>query len=402
MALTDKLSAIGEAIRAKTGKSDKLTLDQMPSEIAGITGGGGGANPDANDPVYYVTFMNGDQVLYVRPVVSGDTCPDVLSKGWISEPKKESTAQYSYSCNGWSATDGGSASTTVLQNITEDKTVYAAFKATVRSYTITYYDIDGITVLNTEVLSYGVTPSYSYTKEGYKTIGWIPQLTSVTGDASYILHAEELSGEPWGTNCSWSLKDGLLTINGEGKMPTISTYTEQPWYAQAANITSVVISNGVTNIGSHVFYGLTNLSSITIPDGVESTGKTSFYGCHSLTSVTLPNGLVSIGYQSFLGCKNLTDVNIPSTVTDIYVQAFASCNLASVTIPSRVKYIASSVFSGNNNLASVTFEDTSGWYIATYQGATSGTNIDVTNPTTNATNLTNTHVSKYWYNPTAT
>ena len=39
MALTDKLSAIGVAIRAKTGKSDLLTLDQMPTEIASISGG---------------------------------------------------------------------------------------------------------------------------------------------------------------------------------------------------------------------------------------------------------------------------------------------------------------------------------------------------------------------------
>ena len=38
MALTDKLSAIGDAIRAQTGKEEKLTLDQMPDEIAGISG----------------------------------------------------------------------------------------------------------------------------------------------------------------------------------------------------------------------------------------------------------------------------------------------------------------------------------------------------------------------------
>ena len=43
MALTEKLTAIGDAIRAKTGGSEKLTLDQMPTEIEGIqTGGGGG------------------------------------------------------------------------------------------------------------------------------------------------------------------------------------------------------------------------------------------------------------------------------------------------------------------------------------------------------------------------
>lgn len=40
MALTDKLSAIGNAIREKTGKSDLLTLEQMTTEIAGIQAGG--------------------------------------------------------------------------------------------------------------------------------------------------------------------------------------------------------------------------------------------------------------------------------------------------------------------------------------------------------------------------
>lgn len=42
MALTDKLTAIANAIRAKTGKSGSLTLDDMPTEIASISGGGGG------------------------------------------------------------------------------------------------------------------------------------------------------------------------------------------------------------------------------------------------------------------------------------------------------------------------------------------------------------------------
>ena len=39
MALTDKLSAIGTAIRNKTGKTELMTLDEMPTEIAGISGG---------------------------------------------------------------------------------------------------------------------------------------------------------------------------------------------------------------------------------------------------------------------------------------------------------------------------------------------------------------------------
>lgn len=45
MALINKLSAIGDAIREKTGKEDLLTLDQMPEEIKGISGGGEEVEP---------------------------------------------------------------------------------------------------------------------------------------------------------------------------------------------------------------------------------------------------------------------------------------------------------------------------------------------------------------------
>ena len=40
MALTDKLTAIANAIRSKTGKTETMTLDQMPTEIEAISGGG--------------------------------------------------------------------------------------------------------------------------------------------------------------------------------------------------------------------------------------------------------------------------------------------------------------------------------------------------------------------------
>lgn len=41
MALTDKLTSIADAIRSKTGKTDKLTLDAMVTEIDGIETGSG-------------------------------------------------------------------------------------------------------------------------------------------------------------------------------------------------------------------------------------------------------------------------------------------------------------------------------------------------------------------------
>lgn len=41
MALTEKLTAIGDAIRGKTGSTEALSLDQMAAEIAGIETSGG-------------------------------------------------------------------------------------------------------------------------------------------------------------------------------------------------------------------------------------------------------------------------------------------------------------------------------------------------------------------------
>ena len=60
MALTDKLSAIGSAIREKTGKSDLLTLDAMPAEIAAIETGGGDENANAFEDWKLSGVYNGE------------------------------------------------------------------------------------------------------------------------------------------------------------------------------------------------------------------------------------------------------------------------------------------------------------------------------------------------------
>lgn len=48
MALINKLKAIGDAIRSKTGKTDSLTLEQMVSEIGSIQTGGSGSGGDSS------------------------------------------------------------------------------------------------------------------------------------------------------------------------------------------------------------------------------------------------------------------------------------------------------------------------------------------------------------------
>ncbi len=64
MALIDKLTAIADAVREKTGGTDALTLEQMATEIEGIEAEGGGLNYDMGEFVLdadtvYVSTKNG-------------------------------------------------------------------------------------------------------------------------------------------------------------------------------------------------------------------------------------------------------------------------------------------------------------------------------------------------------
>lgn len=165
----------------------------------GIASAGSG---ETVDPVHTVTFMSedGSTVLYQRSVVDGDTCADVVARGLLDTPTKESTAQYTYTYSGWALTSGGAASASALSAVTEDRTVYAAYTSAVRYYTITYYDADGTTVLKTESKAYGSSLSYTPEKDGLNFEGWTPELATVTGNAAYVAEWSEaltFAGASW-------------------------------------------------------------------------------------------------------------------------------------------------------------------------------------------------------------
>lgn len=175
------MKSVADSIRAKAGVEGDLEWPAgYKAAIEGITGSGG-----ASDDVRYVTFMSHDgSVEYGKKAVAvGDDCADPIARGIFDTPTRESDVQYNYTFYGWADTPNGAANSNWNKSITEDKTVYANFISAVRYYTITYYD--GDTVLKTESIAYGSTPSYKPAKEGHSFDGWNPEVTTVTGDASY-------------------------------------------------------------------------------------------------------------------------------------------------------------------------------------------------------------------------
>lgn len=313
------------------------------------SGGGGGGSVEG---VHTVTFMSedGSAVLYERYVADGDDCANVVDRGLLATPTKASTAQYSYTYSGWSLTSGGSANASALKSVTTDRTVYVAFTSSVRYYTITYYDVD--TVPKTESLPYGSMPSYMPVKDGYSFNGWEPALAVVTSDAVYHAQFTEMV-------VGWKIEsDGTLRIYGEGEMKNYSAVYNNiglpPWHSRANEITSVVVEEGVTHIGDYAFYELANIVSVSILNEYTTIGSFAFANCSALTSLTLPNKL-----------------------TFIPKQIIRYSGVTSFTIPASVNHLDGFALYGANNLATVVFEETTGWYKSS-DGVAIGDAIDVT------------------------
>jgi len=174
----------------------------------------------------------------------------------------------------------------------------------------------------------------------------------------------------------------------EGKPVTI---IEANGFSSYTNMTSVLISGRITNIGQNAFYNCSSLKSVIIPNNVTSISSNAFNGCTSLTSITIPffgstpNGTSPLGYlfgttnyssqntyippslktviitggnsipnNAFYGCTNLTSIIIPDTVSSIGQSAFYGCtSLPSITIPNTVTSIGQSTFSGCTNLMNI-------------------------------------------------
>lgn len=198
-----------------------------------------------------------------------------------------------------------------------------------------------------------------------------------------------------GDNLTWVLGcDSVLTISGEGAMPSSYSANATPWYQYGQAIKHINIEEGVTKLALNAFYNsgtsanYPNVRTLSIPSTLGAPIENSyFYGCKftsvtlnsdtivgkvsytsgsslqnkfgaqveqyiiggsvrsianfafrnqdndSLRSIILPEGLEAIGNWAFGYIEHLTSISIPSTVQTIGTDAFAGCtNLRSVEL----------------------------------------------------------------------
>ena len=135
-------------------------------------------NDNVSNISYY--FYNGNEVVLSKVVEYGaelEVPTDIT---------KEATAQYTYEFKGWDI-DGDGVVDELPETIKGNLYVDAVFEATIRQYTYTLYDVDGITPLVSKTVNYGTSVEEPIVD---KLLGW-----DIDGDGAVENLPEVVTGD---------------------------------------------------------------------------------------------------------------------------------------------------------------------------------------------------------------
>ena len=183
------------------------------------------------------------------------TTPFYCPSDVAATPTKASTAEYTYTFDGWSTKYNGTK-LAQLPPVTKAATYYALFKAVKRQYTITFANVDGNGASETVKVDYGtvpvcpVTPTKGDNNYTYEFLGWDTEIASVTAAATYTAQFSE-TGTPRTFTITFEPENGdaaevLHVAYGDMPQPTTPTpiaadvqysYVFNSWYPTLSTVT---------------------------------------------------------------------------------------------------------------------------------------------------------------------
>ena len=293
-------------------------------------------------------------------LVTTETVADGGNGTYSGQPARTSTAQYSYAFVGWSRyTDQTTADPTATQGVTADRSVYAAYTATVRTYTVTWKNADGTTLETDLNVPYGTMPSYdgvTPTYQGETSTGWTPTPAAIEGDTTYtalyiptyvVRFYSGISSSSQGTLLQTSQVQEGSYASYTGETPTSPDgsymqftgwdkalgpiYAATDLYAQYRDTRDVLVQyvegtmttydGSATTIAPYAFQYRESLT--TVETNATSIGSYAFRGCTSLESVDAASA-TTVGVYAFQSCKSLEAADL-SSVTTLQNYVFDGC-----------------------------------------------------------------------------
>lgn len=300
--LKGKLTSIANAIRQKTGRSALLDLDEMPTEILSIDGGGGDV-PNPDDPLLLADWDG--TLLYSY------TYEDAQQISEFPDPPTHDGLTF----QSWNWTEV--VAKTWLQNHRGAQLRVGAI----------------------------YTPTDSQDHNYWRS----PRLSEV--DQIYMHHRATTSIGAYAFRDRYP----LVSISLPNGLTSIGTST----FLYDYSLASIILPNGLTSIGSSAFQGCISLTSVSFPNSLTSIGNNAFINCYSLISVSLPNSLTSIGNNAFQYCYSLVAVILSNSLATISDYAFSYCfSLYKMDIPASVTLIGSYAFNNCTSLVDVVIHGT--------------------------------------------
>lgn len=294
--------------------------------------------------LFYYDF-DGETLLHTEVVADGGD-----GQGYSGAPAKESTAQYDFAFAGWSLRPGQlSVDGDALVGVTEDRRVYAAYSATVRTYSVEFYN--GSTLLQRVAsVPYGGSAVYGgevpvisgvSNPEDYSFVGWFPNPVRITGDTScYARFAYN------GYKYVQFLERNIV---GDYENSDAAEVGDRAFY-NMANMTGIVLPNALS-VGSYAFAGIAKLKEVNLPKA-ENIEDNAFINCGSLSVLSIP-AAKNVGMYAFSKCQGIRELIAPALeTTEAY--AFNQCNGMTSADLRFLKIIGSSSFAYCSSLEEVT------------------------------------------------
>lgn len=140
---------------------------------------------------------------------------------------------------------------------------------------------------------------------------------------------------------------------------------------KGAAITTAVVPEGVTYIGSNAFQNCKALETVSLPDSLLNIDVNAFSGCAALQSIHIPKGVTNMSGNPFGSCTNLREITVAAenpafraegsllmTTAGKLVCYPQGLTASEVTLPSGVTTIANGAFTNISAVQTLVLPDT--------------------------------------------
>lgn len=186
---------------------------------------------------------------------------------------------------------------------------------------------------------------------------------------------------------------GVFKVSGSKITGLKNIYTTEIIIPKEINGTTI------TSIDDYAF-NKTSLEKVSFESGsqIATIGEGAFR-LTFLTEIVLPDTVETVGPDAF-AINNLKKVELNEGCKSIGSGAFSNSGLEEVVIPKSLTFLGKGAFGSCDNLKSITFKDTEGWYkiVTSNYENDKQVKIDVSNSKTNATQLVENSWGAWKYN----